>query len=69
RAPLEHYDPALDALWGDEHEATALRGLREFLAGAGTGRRNYQAPVSYRIVPRILGQAHRALASAERAAT
>ncbi|TIX95983.1 MAG: histidine ammonia-lyase [Mesorhizobium sp.] len=69
RAPLEHYDPALDALWGDEHEATALRGLREFLAGAGTGRRNYQAPVSYRIVPRILGQAHRALALAERAAT
>jgi histidine ammonia-lyase len=69
RAPLEHYDPALDALWGDEHEAAALRGLREFLASAGTGRRNYQAPVSYRIVPRILGHAHRALASAERAAT
>ena len=44
RAPLEHYDAALDALWGDEHEAAALRGLREFLAGAGSGRRNYQAP-------------------------
>ena len=69
RAPLEHYDPALDALWGDEHEAAALRGLREFLVGAGDGRRNYQAPVSYRIVPRILGHAHRALAAAERAAT
>ena len=69
RAPLEHYDAALDALWGDEHEAAALRGLREFLVGAGDGRRNYQAPVSYRIVPRILGHAHRALATAERAAT
>ena len=69
RAPLEHYDAALDALWGDEHEAAALRGLREFLVGAGSGRRNYQAPVSYRIVPRILGHAHRALATAERAAT
>ncbi|UDL90077.1 aromatic amino acid lyase [Mesorhizobium sp. PAMC28654] len=69
RAPLEHYDAALDALWGDEHEAAALRGLREFLVGAGDGRRNYQAPVSYRIVPRVLGQAHRALAAAERAAT
>ena len=34
RAPLEHYDPALDALWGDEDEAAALRGLRHFLAGA-----------------------------------
>ena len=32
-------------------------------------RRKYQAPVSYRIVPRVLGHAHRALASAERSAT
>ena len=65
RAPLEHYDAALDGLWGDEYEAAALRGLRQFLAGAGGGRRNCQAPVSYRIVPRILGQAHRALAAAK----
>lgn len=69
RAPLEHYDAALDGLWGDEHEAAALRGLRQFLVGAGDGRRNYQAPVSYRIVPRVLGHAHRALAGAEHAAT
>jgi histidine ammonia-lyase len=69
RAPLEHYDPALDLLWGDEHEAAALRGLRKFLGGSEQERRNYQAPVSYRIVPRILGQAHRALSAAERAAT
>ena len=68
-APLEHYDAALDTLWGDEYEATALRGLRAYLVGAGAGRRNYQAPVSYRIVPRVLGHAHRALAAAERAAT
>ena len=54
---------------GDEHEAAALGGLRRYLEGAGEGRRNYQAPVSYRIVPRVLGQAHRARASAERAAT
>ncbi len=69
RAPLEHYDAALETLWGDEHEAAALRGLRELLSGAGEGRRNYQAPVSYRILPRVLGHAHRALAHAERAAT
>jgi len=68
QAPLEHYDAALDVLWGDEHEAAALAGLRGYLLGAGGGRRNYQAPVSYRIVPRVLGQAHRALAQAERAA-
>ncbi|ESW71989.1 hypothetical protein X771_03955 [Mesorhizobium sp. LSJC277A00] len=69
RAPLEHYDAALDGLWGDEHEAAALQGLRQFLVGAGDGRRNYQAPVSYRIVPRVLGHAHRTLAGAEQAAT
>jgi histidine ammonia-lyase len=69
RAPLEHYDAALDELWNDEHEAIALKALRELLVGAGSGRRNYQAPVSYRVVPKVLGQAHRALASVERAAT
>jgi histidine ammonia-lyase len=69
QAPLEHFDEALERLWGDEHEATALRSLRQLLPAAGPGRRTYQAPVSYRIVPRVLGYAHRALASAERAAT
>jgi histidine ammonia-lyase len=66
--PLEHYDAALDTLWGDEHEAMALRHLRGLLPSVGEGRRQYQAPVSYRIVPRVLGAAHRALAAAERAA-
>jgi histidine ammonia-lyase len=69
RAPLEHYDAALEGLWGDPDEAAALQGLRALLAGAGEGRRHYQAPVSYRIVPRVLGQAHRAVVAAERAAT
>jgi histidine ammonia-lyase len=68
RAPMEHYDAALDQLWGDDHEAAALQALRRLLKGAGTERRNYQAPVSYRIVPRVLGHAHRAVAAAERAA-
>ncbi|MGH6718924.1 MAG: aromatic amino acid lyase [Alphaproteobacteria bacterium] len=77
RAPLEHYAPELDELWGDEHEAAALQGLRRYLAesgaeaGATSGaeRRPYQAPVSFRILPRALGQAFRAVAEAERAAT
>jgi histidine ammonia-lyase len=68
RAPLEHYDEALESLWGDPDEAAALRALRTYLSGTG-GRRNYQAPVSYRIVPRILGHAHRAVSAAERAAS
>jgi histidine ammonia-lyase len=68
RAPIEHYDPALDGLWGDKDEAAALRALRAYLGGAMDGRRNYQAPVSYRIVPRILGHAHRATVAAAHAA-
>jgi len=70
RAPLTAYDEALDGLWGDPHETAALRGLRRYLEGAGTAeRRFHQAPVSYRIIPRVLGQAHRAVAAVEKAAT
>jgi histidine ammonia-lyase len=43
RAPLEHYDEALEALWGDEDEAAVLRSLRRYsarpAAGATTRRR------------------------------
>lgn len=68
-APLGAYDAALDDLWGDVHEAAALRALRRHLDGAGAdGRRFHQAPVSYRIIPRVLGQAHRAVAAVEKAA-
>jgi histidine ammonia-lyase len=81
RAPLDAYDPALEALWGDQHETRALRRLRALLgmephrgegvaADAAPGdRRPYQAPVSYRILPRVLGQAERALDAAEHAAS
>jgi histidine ammonia-lyase len=69
RAPLGAYDEALDDLWGDAHETAALRALRRYLDGAGTGdRRFHQAPVSYRIIPRVLGQVHRAVAAVEKAA-
>jgi histidine ammonia-lyase len=69
RAPLEAYDPALDLLWGDEHEAAALCGLRAHLSGAETTNRlAQQAPVSYRILPRVLGQAGRAVTHLEQAA-
>jgi histidine ammonia-lyase len=69
RAPLEAYAPELEELWGDPHETAALRRLRALLTGGAAERRAFQAPVSYRILPRVLGQAHRALAEAERAAT
>lgn len=68
RAPLEAYDPAFEALWEDPHEAAILRALRDWLEGAGAERRSYQAPVSWRVLPRVLGQARRALAAAEEVA-
>jgi histidine ammonia-lyase len=69
RAPLDAYDPELDGLWGDEDETAALRALRGQLAGAdAAGRLVQQAPVSYRILPRLLGQVHRAVAGVEHAA-
>ncbi len=69
-APLEAYDPSLQDLWGDRCEAEALKALANYLEGAAekSERRPYQAPVSWRILPRILGQARRALAQAEEAA-
>lgn len=69
RAPLEAYDPVLAGLWNDPFETEALSALGERLAGADPARRPHQAPVSFRIVPRILGQVARTVAAAEDAAT
>lgn len=69
KAPLEAYDPALKELWRDRYEGEALDALGALLAGAPReGRRPFQAPVSYRILPRVLGQAHRAVATVEEVA-
>ncbi len=68
QAPLDHYDAVLDDLWDDPHEAGVLRALRAWLEGAEGARRPYQAPVSWRILPRVLGQAARALAQGEEVA-
>lgn len=69
RAPLEAYDVLLDDLWGDRDEAAALTALRSFLDGASTeGRKRHQAPVSFRIAGRVLGQCHRAARLAEEVA-
>lgn len=69
RAPLEAYDEALDDLWADQYQVAALRALRAQLAGAeAADRLSHQAPVSFRILPRLFGEARRAVAEAERAA-
>jgi histidine ammonia-lyase len=58
------YDERLEALWGDPHQARALAVLREQLAGnQPPGEDNHpQPPVSFRILPRVLGNAHRVVA-------
>jgi histidine ammonia-lyase len=69
-APLDAYDEALDDLRGDEAERTVLHHLRGHLRGAVTsGRLAHQAPVSYRILPQVLGQAQRAVQAVAHAAT
>ncbi len=63
--PPGHFAVELEGCWNNPHDAWALMQLRELMAGGDTPRRPYQAPVSIRILPRVLGQAHRAAATAE----
>ena len=65
-APLSPYDEALQELWNNPHDRWALERLQALIAGGHGGeRRPYQAPVSFRIAPRILGQAQMAVSQAE----
>jgi histidine ammonia-lyase len=65
-APLGHFAQELEALWNNPHDAWALKTLRTLIGGGhGQARRPYQAPVSFRIMPRILGEARRAQMAAE----
>lgn len=57
-APLGHFDAEMEGYWNNPHDAWALARMRALMAGGHGGeRRPYQAPVSFRIAPRILGQA------------
>jgi histidine ammonia-lyase len=67
-APLEAFDSALGALWGDPHEAAALASLSALLADGAPGRTEHQGPVSHRVLPRVLGRVREAQAQAERTA-
>ncbi len=68
-SPDMHYDEALGRLWRDPHQAAVLGRFRELLAGTGRPQLPYQAPVSFRSAPRVLGAIRRALAHAEQCAT
>jgi histidine ammonia-lyase len=70
RAPLDAYDKALDDLRGDEAERVILHHLRGYLNDSSTSDRlTHQAPVSFRILPQVLGQAQRAVLAVDHAAT
>ena len=70
----EIFDARLDALWGDPFQAQALSALRGQLGAAagggvaGVAVGHVQPPVSFRIIPRVVGNALRVLDEAERAA-
>jgi histidine ammonia-lyase len=69
-APLDVCDEVPGHLPEDEGEAAALAALRRYLDGASPdGRREEQVPASYQVLGRVLGQAHRAVAGVEEAAT
>jgi histidine ammonia-lyase len=68
RAPLDAFATEFGELWGDEHEADALRSLTALLDGGIAERQAYQAPVSYRVLPRVLGRVREVQAHAERTA-
>jgi histidine ammonia-lyase len=69
RAPLAAFLPELGQLWGDEHEADALRSLGTLLEGGAAERQASQAPVSHRVLPRVLGRVREVQAHAERTAS
>lgn len=65
RAPLEAYDQSLDSLWDSPEELRALKQLRSLTDGGDPVRRKFQAPVSWRILPRVLAQAEHAVGHLE----
>ncbi|NMO88439.1 aromatic amino acid lyase [Actinomycetospora sp. TBRC 11914] len=67
--PDMHVDAQLGVLWGDPHQERVLARFRELLAGGRWPRRAYQAPVSFRSAPRVLGGVARTLDQAREAAT
>jgi histidine ammonia-lyase len=69
-APREHYDLALGELWGGAHNLSAFGELDTLLGApdAASKTRSHQAPVSYRIIPAVLGHAHWAVMQAEQVA-
>jgi histidine ammonia-lyase len=69
RVPLDAFAAEFGELWGDEHEADALRSFGALLGGGAPERQAHQAPVSHRVLPRVLGRLREAQSHIERTAT
>jgi histidine ammonia-lyase len=69
RAPMEAYDASLESLWAAPEELLALTELRRLTQGGDSARRPFQAPVSWRILPRVLAQAEHAVSRLETVAS
>jgi hypothetical protein len=53
-------------LWGDEHDADALHSFAALLGGGAPERQAHQAPISHRVLPRVLGRLGEAQSHIER---
>ncbi|MGW6174112.1 aromatic amino acid lyase [Arthrobacter sp. NPDC055138] len=68
-APLAHFDEFFETAWGDDFQGRSLRRIRELLVdNQDLQQLAYQAPVSFRSAPRLLGSLRRYEAEASRLA-
>ena len=68
KVPIAHFSVRTAELQGDPHEIAAAERLSALIAGGTTERRPYQAPVTFRILPKMLGRLRRDLDRAQEAA-
>ncbi len=62
----DHFSNTLGVSWNNPHDAWALDTMRELLGGGDFGvPLKQQVPTSFRIIPRVLGQAHRVMIHAK----
>jgi histidine ammonia-lyase len=68
KVPVAHFSVRTAELQGDPFEIAAAKRLSSLIEGGTGDRRPYQAPVTFRILPKMLGRLRRDLARAEDAA-
>lgn len=68
KVPVAHFSVETAKLQGDPHEIAAAERLSALIEGGTSDRRPYQAPVTFRILPKMLGRLRRDLDRAQQAA-